>query len=73
MQKQRLMSLEGDLTAADLKFWRKDEMGWTQSQAAAWLKVSLKAYQKWEQGYRTAHNPGPIKMRMKQARPRRTA
>ena len=56
--------------AAEFKTWRKERMKWTQRQAAAWLQVPLKAYQKWEQGYRSAHNPGPIRLRMKQARPR---
>ena len=57
------------LQAADLKRWRH-RCDWTQKQAAAWLNVPLKAYQKWEQAYRAAHNPGPILARMKQARPR---
>ena len=55
------------LTAEELKKWRGN-LNWTQRQAAAWLRVPLKAYQKWEQAYRQAHNPGPIKLRMKQAR-----
>ena len=63
--KQDRLSLHPD----NLRRWR-DGHGWTQKQAAAWLNVDLRAYQKWEQGYREAHNPGPILARMRQARPK---
>lgn len=51
----------------ELKAWRR-ACGKTQREAADWLRVPLRTYQKWEQGERAAHNPGPIKLRMAQLR-----
>lgn len=46
----------------DLYIWRV-KLGWTQKQAAAYLDVSLRTYQNWEQG-RTVEQPGPIQKLM---------
>lgn len=63
--------LPRQLTPGELVGWR-DKMGWSQPQAAAWLKVPVSSYRNWEQGHRVAHNPEPIRARMYQARPARS-
>lgn len=57
---------DGPLDAKQFVAWRK-RLGWTQREAAEWLAVTLKAYQKWEQAKREAQNQGPIKFRMREA------
>lgn len=51
------------LNQNSLSLWRK-RVGWTQKQAAAYLDVSLRTYQNWEQG-RKIEQPGPIRKLMK--------
>lgn len=60
---------EPAITSEEFKQWRS-KLEWSQRRAADFLRVSLRAYEKWEGGSRQARNPGPIRLRMKEARPR---
>ena len=60
------MTVEGAF-AEQLRDWRT-RRGYTQEQAAAWLRVPLRTYQEWEQGRREPWQTGPIRKLMQQAR-----
>ncbi len=70
MSKQKLIPREahaGPLTKKELQTWRAT-MRWTQKDAADWLRITLRSYENWEQGYRLRqHHPGTIRQLMNSA------
>jgi DNA-binding XRE family transcriptional regulator len=51
------------ITAREFKEWRAGT-DMTQAEAAAWLRVRLRTYQKWEQGVRLPTHIGAVRHRM---------
>ena len=54
------------MTPAELKAWRTRK-GWTQAQAAEFLRVSKRTYEGWEVGRWKAELPGPVQKLIEQS------
>lgn len=63
------MAKQKPLAVDELKTWRT-RRGWTQKEAARWLRVSLRTYQGWEAGRRKTH-VALVRLAMKEPKPKK--